>query len=250
MSTRRAQKILWNCRRCSERSRLVELQRENLSEESKAIYDDIIRSRGGSIDGPFRAWLHSSELCDRMQKVGEFCRYKTGLSYNHTELAIMTVARFENCIGEWNIHEKFARESGLSEKLLETLNEKREIPVDSNAEEFAVFNFVSEMLSKKSVSDETFRMFIKIFGHQIAVELTVLVGYYRSIAMTFNTFKLDSKIEGCKIELKTTEEGDKIVKFRRKFDEKKILQAEGEKIARFKRKMEAQERNFNTFFKY
>ena len=170
-------------------SRLTELREEELTQPQRDIYERIVASRG-SIAGPFRIWLHSPELAERAQSLGEFVRYRTTLEPRLSELAILVVARAWNCQVEWSIHEGFARESGLTQGAIDAVR-SRNRPDPGNEDELAVYDFAQELLRDRFVTDETFGRAVDSLGEQGVVELTGLIGYYAMVAMTLNTFEVD-----------------------------------------------------------
>ncbi|MCG3102321.1 hypothetical protein MAQ58_23285, partial [Enterobacter sp. DRP3] len=46
----------------------------------------------GNLNGPFLGWIASPELAQHAQKLGAFCRYRTGLPLRLSELAILVTA--------------------------------------------------------------------------------------------------------------------------------------------------------------
>ena len=171
-----------------------QLERAELNEEQARIYDAILESRG-SISGPFGVWLHSPELADRAQSLGEFVRYRTSLAPRLSELAILVTARFWDCQVEWSLHEPFAVESGLSQELIDAIRHDR-APGFGRDDERAVFDFVGELLGKHVVPDGVFSAAQEALGKTGVVELTGIVGYYSLVAQTLNAFQVPVP-EGC-----------------------------------------------------
>ena len=171
-----------------------QLERAELSEEQARIYDAILESRG-SIAGPFGVWLHSPELADRAQSLGEFVRYRTSMAPRLSELAILVTARFWDCQVEWSLHEPFAVDSGLSQDIIDAVRHGR-APDFGRDDERAVFDYVSELLGKHVVPDGVFSAAQKALGKTGVVELTGIVGYYSLVAQTLNAFQVPVP-EGC-----------------------------------------------------
>ena len=169
-------------------SRIPDLEVDQLNDEQLRVYNDVMASRG-SIAGPFRVWLHSPELADRTQRLGEFVRYKTVLEPRLSELAILTVARRRDCQVEWSLHEPCALEGGLHRDIIDALRENRR-PEFEAADEEAVYEFCTELLAEHFVSEDTFRVVTGCVGRQGIVELTVLMGYYTLVSMTLNAFEV------------------------------------------------------------
>ncbi len=165
-----------------------QLERAELNEEQARIYDAILETRG-SIAGPFGIWLHSPELADRAQSLGEFVRYRTCLEPRLSELAILVTARFWDCQVEWSLHEPFAAESGLSEGVIDAVRHGRD-PHFGRDDERAVFDYVSELLNNRFVPEGVFNAAGEALGKTGVVELTGIVGYYSLVAQTLNAFQV------------------------------------------------------------
>ena len=171
-----------------------QLERAELNEEQARIYDAILETRG-SIAGPFGIWLHSPELADRAQSLGEFVRYRTNLEPRLSELAILVTARFWDCQVEWSLHEPFAVESGLSEGVIDAVRHGRD-PHFGRDDERAVYDYVSELLDNRFVPDGVFNAAQEAVGKTGVVELTGITGYYSLVAQTLNAFQVPVP-EGC-----------------------------------------------------
>ncbi len=175
-------------------ARPSQLKRDELNEEQARIYDAIVETRG-SIAGPFGIWLHSPELADRAQSLGEFVRYRTSLESRLSELAILVTARFWDCQVEWSLHEPFAVESGLSERIIDAVRHRR-APDFGRDDERAVFEYVSELLDNRFVTDDVFNAAQEAVGKTGVVELTGIAGYYSLVAQTLNAFQVPVP-DGC-----------------------------------------------------
>lgn len=171
-------------------ARIPTPQLETLSSEQRHVYESIMASRG-NLAGPFAIWLHSAEMADRAQALGEFVRYHTSLPGDGrlSELAILLVARHFNCQAEWSIHEPIALAKGVEPKTVDAIR-KGEPPLDLSRDEAAVHRFVTQMLKEHFVSADVFDETLTCFGEQAIVELTTLVGYYTLVAMTLNVFEV------------------------------------------------------------
>jgi len=170
--------------------RLPELDTHQLSTEQRQIYDDIVASRGGSIAGPFAAWLRSPVLADRAQSLGEFCRYLTSLPARLSELAILITANQWRANVEWQIHAPIARREGLSDKVISALQAGEEPPFEL-ADERAVYQLAQQLYETRRVSDEAYQAAVVALGESAVVELVGILGYYALVAMTLNVFKVE-----------------------------------------------------------
>ena len=169
-------------------SRIPELERHQLSPEQTKVYDAILASRG-SLNGPFRVWLHSPELAQRAQQLGEHARFHTTLPPRLRELAILVTARFWDAQIEWSMHEPAAREAGIPRAVIEAINRRRTPEFDRSDEE-SVYHYTMELLRDHFVNDAVFAAAAEHAGARGMTELTIVIGYYSMVAMSLNAFQV------------------------------------------------------------
>jgi 4-carboxymuconolactone decarboxylase len=88
-----------------------------LDASQKVVYDSIFATRG-NIGGPFLAWMHSPEHASRAEKLCAFFRYQSSLEFIESELLILCVAHYLNCLEEQKIHEPIACSAGLGMNII------------------------------------------------------------------------------------------------------------------------------------
>ena len=170
-------------------ARLPEFDRAGASPEQLAVLDEILSGPRGNLAGPFLAWIASPELAQHAQRLGAFCRYRTGLPLRLSELAILVTAAQWRAQAEWQIHYPIAIEAGLPDSVAQSLLEGRR-PDFADAEEALIYDFAIELYDAKRVSDATFTHAVQRFGHETTVNLVGLLGYYALVAMTLNVFAM------------------------------------------------------------
>lgn len=136
--------------------------------------------------GPFVPLLRSPELLDRVQRVGEYLRYRNALPRRLSEMAILIAARHWSQQFEWNIHTADATTAGLADPVITAIAEGRR-PSPLEEDETAVYDFCLELLHNKSVSDATYSRALALAGDQGVIDLVGLLGYYSLLAMVMNT---------------------------------------------------------------
>lgn len=169
-------------------SRIPELERYELSPEQTKVYDAILASRG-SLHGPFRVWLHSPELAQRAQQLGEHARFRTTLAPRLRELAILVTARFWDAQIEWSVHEPAGREAGMKRAVIEDIKRGR-TPEFEHPDEESVYNYTFELLRDHFVEDDVFSAVAEHLGPRGVTELTILIGYYSLVALSLNAFQI------------------------------------------------------------
>ena len=71
-----------------------------------------IAGRRGQTRGPFLVWLHSPELCERVEALGAYARFESTLELRLRELILLIAARHFDAQYSWNAHVDKARRGG------------------------------------------------------------------------------------------------------------------------------------------
>ncbi len=168
--------------------------RESVPEKYRALYDEVVRERGGPpTGGPGSVTLNSPEVAKRANHLSAYLRQESGLPAKIQELAMLTTARELDCQYIWNAHAASGRREGLSDALVDAMRDKRDLP-NLAPDESAVINLGREFYRTHRVSDVTFQAAVEQFGVHGLTNLTNLMGYYALLA--FNaTFTIDLPAE-------------------------------------------------------
>ena len=151
------------------------------------MLDEILSGPRGNLNGPFLGWIASPELAQHAQRLGAFCRYRTGLPLRLSELAILVTAARWRSQAEWHIHHPIALDAGLPAATAEAIRLGVE-PAFESDDDALIYAFANELYDTRRVSDATFARAQEHFGHAVVVNLVALLGYYALVAMTLNTF--------------------------------------------------------------
>jgi len=160
-----------------------------LSARQREVIDRIKSGPRGAVQGPLRVWLHSPELADRAQALGQFSRFDSSLDPVQSELAILVTARFWSSGFEWAHHAPIAEEAGLDPAIIEAIAHARQ-PDIARADLRAIFDFCVELHRDRFVSDAVFDECVARIGNVGIVDLTGICGYYTLISMTINAFEV------------------------------------------------------------
>ncbi|QCP53289.1 carboxymuconolactone decarboxylase family protein [Trinickia violacea] len=170
-------------------ARLPVFDRAHATPEQEVVLDEILSGPRGNLNGPFLGWIHSPELAQHAQRLGAFCRYRTGLPLRLSELAILVTAARWQAQAEWYIHYPIALQAGLPAATAEAIRTGQR-PDFEDADDALIFDFATELYEAKRVSDATFRKTVERFGHPVTINLVSLLGYYALVAMTLNVFDM------------------------------------------------------------
>ena len=159
----------------------------NLTPEQKPVYDAIVgnKHRGNRLPAPYKVALHSPRFAQILQDMGGMMRYETVFPKRLSELAIIITGRYWTAQYEWYAHKSIALENGLKPAIVQAVADGKR-PTGMDADEEAVYNFTTELLNTKQVSDATFEATKKQFGEQGVVDLVGVCGYYTTASMLQN----------------------------------------------------------------
>jgi 4-carboxymuconolactone decarboxylase len=135
--------------------------------------------------GPFNVLLRSPEMGDLAQKLGEYARFRPEVPPKLRELAIIVTARHWTAQYEWNAHRRAAAQAGLKEEIIKAIAERKR-PTGMQPDEESVYNFATELLETKNVSDATFKNVVDKFGEKGVVDIVGVMGYYQLVSMLLN----------------------------------------------------------------
>ena len=165
--------------------RFKPLTMDEMTPEQKAMADAILSGPRGTLNGPFNVMLRSPDLGDRLQKVGEYVRFKTSIPPRLNELAILVTARAWTAQYEWYAHYQYAMKAGVPPAVADDIAAGKR-PTKMQGDEEVVYNFTRELIDTKQVSDATFNAVKEKFGERGVVDLVGLIGYYHIVSMLLN----------------------------------------------------------------
>jgi 4-carboxymuconolactone decarboxylase len=153
----------------------------------KDVYEEIESTRGW-VSNALSAFGHAPEGLRRFAALGEYVRFQTVLPARARELAIITMAR--GSAYAWTHHTEFARKAGVTESEINQIKEGW-IPDTASADEQRALEYVHAFLLGKAVSDEQFKALVETLGPRAITDLTLLIGYFRTLGWALATFEVD-----------------------------------------------------------
>ena len=144
------------------------------------------KAQSQAASGPFVPMMYSPEVMSRARAMGDYLRYKSGIGNMLSELVILVTARDWGQDYEWSVHAPIAAKAGIRPDTIAAIRDGRR-PEGMSDDENIVYEFSTELLHNKSVSDSTFAVAEKRFGKPAVIDLVGLVGYYTFNAMLLNT---------------------------------------------------------------
>jgi 4-carboxymuconolactone decarboxylase len=180
--------------------RFKPLTYEEMTPAQRTMIEHLLAGPRGGANGPFNVLLRSPEIGDLAQEFGASTRFKSSLPQRLYELAILVTARHWTSQFEWQAHHRAALQAGLSPAIADAIAQGRR-PAAMQKDEEAVYNFSSELVDTKQVSDATFNALKSAFGERGVVDVVAVMGWYTTVSMLLNVDRYPVA-EGTQPELK------------------------------------------------
>lgn len=156
-----------------------------MTEAQRKAADALTAGPRGGVKGPFVPLLRSPDLMDRLQKVGEYLRFKSALEPRINEFLMCVVSRAWTQQFEWFVHVPLALKAGIKRETLKSLAEGRR-PVGMAEDEEIAYDFWDELTRTRGVSDATYERAVQKFGEAGIIDLLGLLGYFTTVSMVMN----------------------------------------------------------------
>jgi 4-carboxymuconolactone decarboxylase len=158
---------------------------DEMTPAQRTMVEHLVAGPRAGAGGPFNVLLRSPEMGDLAQKFGASMRFHSSIPSKLNEMAIIITARHWTSHYEWYAHRRAAANAGLSPAIIEAIATGQR-PTGMAADEEAVYNFCTELLTNKQVSDQTFQAAKDKFGERGVVDLIGVTGYYQVVSMLLN----------------------------------------------------------------
>ena len=168
--------------------------RDDVPEEVRPIYDEILGKRGGRIPEPTAVMLHAPEVARAAASLRAMLQHDSSLSPAEQELTIITVARCFNNDYVWGAHTPAALAAGVSQPTIDAINARAALNSATPAEAI-IIRFVREVIEKERVSDETFDAAHARHGDRGIIEMIALMARYVLTSFVVKVAELDSRPE-------------------------------------------------------
>ena len=169
-------------------SRIRDIPEDQLSPAQKAAIEAVLGGRG-RIPGPYRIWLHSPIMMQRLERLGTFLVNKSSLTKREQELAIVCIAHHWHGNYVFTVHARVAREQGVPDSAIEDIRAGR-VPSLSDPREAAVVEIALTSADRDPASDAVFARAIAALGEESLADLLVFLGYYSAVAMAMKLHRV------------------------------------------------------------
>ena len=171
-------------------ARLPYLNREDLPENDREIFDRLVEERKTPVGNIFRMLAHTPNLLRRFLALGGELRNGTELDPKLRELALVTVGRLTGAEYEFTHHWNLARRVGVTREQLEHLDEFETSSL-FNEQERLVMRYALEATMNVAVGDATFDALRKSLGTRRLMEVVQNVAFYNMVVRILVPLKVE-----------------------------------------------------------
>jgi 4-carboxymuconolactone decarboxylase len=165
--------------------RLPTIPPAQYDDEQKKAAEEFLAARKAPVFGPFEPMMHSPQVMNLARATGDYLRYHASIGNTLSELVILITAREWSQDFEWSVHYPIALKAGIAAETADAIGDGRR-PGGMSADEEIVYDFATELLRTKRVSDPTYARAERRFGNKGVVDITGICGYYSFLAMQLN----------------------------------------------------------------
>ncbi|MGA7816287.1 carboxymuconolactone decarboxylase family protein [Caballeronia sp.] len=171
--------------------RLPTIPPDQYTAEQKQASEEFLAARKVPVFGPFEPMMYSPDVMNLARSMGDYLRFHSSIGNTLSELVILVTSREWSQDYEWSYHYPIALKAGISKSIADAIADGRR-PTAMSADEEIVYDFTTELLKNKRVSDATFDRAEQRFGKKGAVDMTAIAGYYGLLAMQLNMARYQS----------------------------------------------------------
>jgi 4-carboxymuconolactone decarboxylase len=165
-------------------NRFKPLAYTELTPEQRAFADKEIAGGRKPETGPFNIYLRSPQYAELSRPLGDYLRFKAPMPRKFKEIAIMLTSRYWGGQYVWYSHRQQALDAGLSPAFI-TAMAAGERPANMSPDEATMYDFCTQLLSTRQVSDTNFKAAKALIGERGIVEIVGLMGQYTGLTMLF-----------------------------------------------------------------
>jgi len=165
--------------------RMPPIPPDQMTDAQKKIVADMVSSPRGRLPPPMVPMLRSPDLMTRIGGLGDHILFHNSLNPKIFEQTVLMVARQWTQQFEWRHHYPLALKAGVKQDTVDAIAEGRR-PPGLDEQESAAYDFATELLVNKSVSDPTYARFLGKFSEENVMDMVGTLGFYTSISMVIN----------------------------------------------------------------
>ena len=165
-------------------NRFRPLSYAELTPDQRAYADRELAAGRKPETGPFNIYLRSPEFAELSQPLSNYLRFKAPMPRKLKEIATMLTARYWGGQYVWYSHRQQALDAGLSPAFI-TAMANGERPARMSPDEATMYDFVTQLLTTRQVSDANFKAMADLVGERGIVETLATIGQFTGLTMMF-----------------------------------------------------------------
>src|SRR5436305_141497 len=150
--------------------RLPTIPPDQYTDEQKKAAEEFLAARKAPVFGPFQPMMHSPAVMNLARSMGDYLRYHSSIGNTLSELVILITARDWSQDYEWHVHYPIALKAGIAKNIADAIGDGRR-PTGLSADEEIVYDFTTELLKNRRVSDTTFNRADQRFSKRGVVDM-------------------------------------------------------------------------------
>ena len=165
-------------------NRFKPLAYTELTPDQRAYADKEIARGRKPETGPFNMYLRSPQMAELSQPYSDYLRFKAPMPRKLKEIATMLTARYWGGQYVWYSHRQQALDAGLNPAFI-TAMAAGERPAKMAPDEAVMYDFVTQLLATRQVSDANFKALVDVVGERGVVETIGTIGHFTGLTMLF-----------------------------------------------------------------
>lgn len=156
-----------------------------LSASDRALYDRMVerrRAQGAAFGGPYAALMNHPALCEKIEALGYFLKFRGRLPRDIYQFVVLSVARSTGAGFEWADHVAHAEGAAIPSPVIEALRREGVAGGCFPAPYDLVAKVLRTTLSWQNLPQELQDRCIREYGVEGFVEIVVLSGFYQMFA--------------------------------------------------------------------
>jgi 4-carboxymuconolactone decarboxylase len=171
-------------------ARIAEVQRDKLSPRQQELHDDFLKARPRkTLTGPFAVLINTPDIAEPADHLVNYFRRSPKIGRRLVELIILMLCREATVQYAWSVHEPTALKEGLTQETINAIRARKR-PDFKRDDERLMYDFVTELLTTKTVSAATFEHAKTAFGLDGVIEVVSCAGLYGMIGFVLNVFDI------------------------------------------------------------
>jgi 4-carboxymuconolactone decarboxylase len=157
-------------------SRVPPVQRADLNDDGKRIWDFVGGARGMPATGPAPVSMYSPKAAEPIHELNQYLR-TTVVGSRFFELSALVAAREFDQQYEWSGHEPAAVRAGLEQSVIDVVKFNKDV-AGLSEKDATVIRLGRALMRDHKVSPDLWAKTVDLFGRQGAVEITMIMGDY------------------------------------------------------------------------